>query len=74
MKQFHLCLTTVKIAYTPVKELECIQEANDQACGRPGRFLWDPPDWMDAPDTWGAGRNKLALHERYVRSSKNIIY
>lgn len=27
MKQFHLCLTTVKIAYTPVKELECIQEA-----------------------------------------------
>lgn len=42
MKQFHLCLTTVKIAYTPVKELECIQEANDQACGRSGRFLWDP--------------------------------
>lgn len=42
MKQFHLCLTTVKIAYTPVKELECVQEANDQACGRPGRLLWDP--------------------------------
>ncbi|KAF3703645.1 hypothetical protein EXN66_Car019333 [Channa argus] len=41
VKQFHLCLTTVKIAYTPVKKLECIQEANDRACGRSGRLLWD---------------------------------
>ncbi len=74
MKQFHLCLTTVKIAYTPVKELECIQEANDQACGRSGPLLTGSSDWTDAPDTWGAGRNKLALHERYVHSSKNIVY
>lgn len=39
MKQFHLCLTTVKIAYMPLKELECVQEANDQACSQPVRFL-----------------------------------
>lgn len=29
---------------------------------------------MDALDTWGTGRNKLALHESYACSSKNIVY
>lgn len=74
MKQFHLCLTTVKIAYTPVKELECIQEAKSSGLLSVGPRLTGCPDWMDAPDTWGAGRNKLAPHERYVHSSKNIVY
>lgn len=29
---------------------------------------------MDALDTWGTGRNKLAPHESNTRSSKNIVY
>lgn len=59
----------------PVKELECIQEANDQACGRPAGLLpMGSPDWTDAPDSWDAGRNKLVLHERYAHPSKSIVY
>lgn len=47
---------------------------NDQPCGRQARFFTGCPDWIDALDTWGTGRNKLALHESYVCSSKNIVY
>lgn len=47
---------------------------NDQLCGRPARFLRDALIGWDALDTWGTGRNKLALHESYARSSKNIVY
>lgn len=47
---------------------------NDQLCGRPARFLRDALIGWDAQDTWGTGRNKLALHESFARSSKNIVY
>lgn len=39
-----------------------------------GLLLTGSSDWTDAPDSRGAGRNKLALHERYTHSSKNIVY
>lgn len=76
MKQSHLCLTTVKIAYTPVKELECIQEANGQTCA------WDASNWtpligQTSHTAREAGRNKLALHESYAHLSKEnslLIY
>ncbi|KAJ4925428.1 hypothetical protein JOQ06_018159, partial [Pogonophryne albipinna] len=48
------------------------------AVGRPP-LLTPSSDWTDASDTWGAGRNKLALHEsinahapRYARLDRHL--
>ncbi|KAI4806687.1 hypothetical protein KUCAC02_017502 [Chaenocephalus aceratus] len=48
------------------------------AVGRPP-LLAPSSDWTDASDTWGVGRNKLALHEsinanapRYARLDRHL--